>query len=96
MYLGLSYILKRNAKSRLENNDGSFIFSGATNYYFTNPMVAFRVKHHLDKVHKDYKYRIQEIPEEILNKKIYIKSYKDFLAYINTTQEQTSQIEMDK
>ena len=83
MYLTLSYQLKNKVvNSQLSILGSAIVFSGAVNYYFTNPIVAFKVKQYLSKRMKNYNYKIIQMPEELTQKKTYIKSYQDFLDYV--------------
>lgn len=100
MYLGISYIIKNKEINKQMSSIGSaIVFSGATNYYFTNPIVALKVKQHLGKNNKKYNYKLMQLPEDIVSSKIYIKSYEDFLTHIEKQQKallSTHEQSMDK
>ena len=99
MYIGISYQLKNNEVNRqLQALGSAVIFSGATRYYFTNPIVAFAVKNHLGRVNKRYKYSLQQLPKDIIDKKVYIKSYEDFLNYADPDRSTNTEnsIELEK
>ena len=99
-YLGLGYTTKNKAfNKQLQETGNAYFVTGATNYYFTNPIVALSVKHYLSKHNNNFKYHIQEIPEEIIKKKTYIKRFDDFLNIINksnTKYSQTNNSEIEK
>lgn len=84
MYLGIHCTLKRNKKTEdLLNTNASTLVYGASDYYFTNPIIAFQARQFLSKNNKNYIYGIQEIPEEIINNKTHINSFEDFTDYIS-------------
>jgi len=98
-YIGISYIIKNKAiNNQLQKTENSVIISGATSYYFTNPITALAVCQYLNRKNRNFNYKLIQLPKEIIKEKIYIKRYEDFINHVrsnNNPQTYTEQ-EMDK
>lgn len=84
MNIGIYYILKKNsslATQQSENNE--VVFSGASDYYCTNPFTALKIAYNLCKENKDYRYGLQNLPQDIANSKTHIDSYEAYIDYCN-------------
>ena len=82
MNIGIYYKLKRNAE--LENNASQeVVMVGASDYYCTNPFTALKIAYKLCKENKNYRYGLQELPQDIANTMEHIGNYADFVDYSN-------------
>ncbi len=80
MNIGIYYKLKRNAE--LENNDSQeVVMVGASDYYCTNPFTALKIAYNLSKENKNYRYGLQQLPQDIVNTKTPIANYGEFVDY---------------
>ena len=59
------------------------MFQGQTPYYFTNPIVAYRVKQYLSKKVTNFKYELEPISKKDIVNNTLIKTYDDFLNFCN-------------
>jgi len=91
MYIGIKYELKRKeVNKQLQSLGSAVMFHGQTSYYFTNPIVAFRVKQYLNKKNTSFNYELQRLSHlDIENKKL-IKSYNDFINYADSKNNKNS------
>ena len=91
MNIGIKYEVKRkHVNKQLQSIGSAIMFYGQTSYYFTNPIVAFRVKQYLNQKNKNFNYELQRLSNpDIRNKKL-IKSYDEFINYAKSKNNKNS------
>ena len=80
MNIGIYYKLKRNAELK-NNNSQEVVMVGASDYYCTNPFTALKIAYNLCKENKNYRYGLQELPQDSANYKTPIANYAEFVDY---------------
>ena len=82
MNIGIYYTLKKNAEIK-SNESHEVVVTGASDYYCTNPFTAMKIAYKLCKENKNYRYGLQELPQDIANTMEHIGNYDDFVDYSN-------------
>jgi hypothetical protein len=82
-YFNLYYTTRKKEMIRQQEDNGqAYHITGATDYYFSNPIVAVLVKRFLNNSDNVFKYNIQQIPQAVINNKVHIETFDDFISYI--------------
>ena len=82
MNIGIYYMLKKNAKIERDESQ-EVVMVGASDYYCTNPFTASKIAYDLSKENKNYRYGLQNLPQDIANNKTHIDNYEGYIDYCN-------------
>ena len=91
MYIGIKYEVKRKVVNKqLQHWGNAIMFHGQTSHYFTNPIVAFRVKQYLNKKNTNFNYELQQLSKAEIRNKTLIRSYDEFLELAQARKTKTA------